>query len=93
MHVEWVVNPRNPSFRRLNKKGSYTHNPVFLSEAEGSFGWSAGFYVAEVIGESTAGFIINKLKFVNNPFGAASRCDSFKFCRRHISDSNSLWAF
>jgi len=39
MHVEWVVNPRNPSFRRLNKKGSYTHNPVFLSEAEGSFGW------------------------------------------------------
>ena len=93
MHVEWVVNPRNPSFRRLNKKGSYTHYPVFLSEAEGSLGRPAGFDVAEVNGESTAGFISNKLKFVNNPFGAASRCDSFKFCRRHISDSNSLWAF
>ena len=37
--------------------------------------------------------IINKLKFVNNPCGAASFCDSFKFRRRHISDSNSLRTF
>jgi hypothetical protein len=58
----------------LNKKGSYTHYPVFLSEAEGSLGRPAGFDVAEVNGESTAGFISNKLKFVNNPFGAASLC-------------------
>ena len=26
--------------------------------------------------------ISSKLKFVTNPFGAASRCDSFKFRRR-----------
>ena len=37
--------------------------------------------------------IINKLKFVNNPFGAASLSALFKFCLRHISDSNSLRTF